>query len=229
MNRSHLSKHICLLFAFLFLIYSPTYGQEEMADQRSTENYFTNEPLLISTRSTQGTSTQTTKTDDQFVFPTRKQRARRYANSAVGPFALFRVAASAGIKQWKDSPEEWEQGMSGYGRRFASDFGRNAIQQTVVYGLDSALGWDTGFRRSGKKEFGARFVHALAENITSRTKSGKRVISVPRIAGAYSSGVIATETWYPERYNYKDGLRMGTNTILTGFVLNLVREFLVKF
>lgn len=37
--------------------------------------------------------------------------------------------------------------------------------------------------------------------------------------------IVATETWYPERYSYKDGLRMGTSGLITGFGINLVREF----
>jgi hypothetical protein len=70
---------------------------------------------------------------------------------------------------------------------------------------------------------------ALAANITSRTRTGKRVISVPRITGVYTAAIISHETWYPERYNYKDGLRAGTNTLLFGFGLNLVREFVVSW
>ena len=164
-----------------------------------------------------------------YVFPTPKERFNRYLKSMFGPSALIRSAVAAGINQWQDSPEEWEQGMSGYGKRFGSSFGRNAVHHTIVYGLDSMLGWDTGFRKSGKKEFGARLKHALLENITSRTKSGKRVFSVPRVVGAYASGVISREAWYPERYNWKDGLRSGNDTMLMGFVLNIAREFVVKF
>ena len=119
--------------------------------------------------------------------------------------------------------------MSGYGKRYASTFGRNAIQQTVTYGLDSAFGLDTRFRKSEKKKFGERLKHALLENVTSRTRSGKRVISVPRFAGVYSSTIIASEAWYPERYSYKDGLRAGTGAMLTGFGLNLIREFFVSW
>ncbi|HKO44228.1 MAG TPA: hypothetical protein VJU84_13205 [Pyrinomonadaceae bacterium] len=166
---------------------------------------------------------------DPYVFPTPKERFNRYLRSMFGPSALIRSAVAAGINQWQDSPEEWEQGMSGYGKRFGSSFGRNAVHHTIVYGLDSMLGWDTGFRKSGKKEFGARLKHALLENITSRTKSGKRVFSVPRVVGAYASGVISREAWYPERYNWKDGLRSGNDTMLMGFVLNIAREFVVKF
>lgn len=51
-------------------------------------------------------------TNQDYVFPTSHERLKRYINSTVGPFRLARTAASAGIKQWRDSPEEW-------GRNFA--------------------------------------------------------------------------------------------------------------
>jgi hypothetical protein len=164
-----------------------------------------------------------------YVFPTRRERFNRYLKSTVGPFSLARSAVSAGIDQWRDNPDEWQQGASGYGKRYASSFGQNAIQQTVTYGLDSALGLDTGFQRSKRKGFFPRMTDALVENLVSRTRKGKRVISVPRFAGAYASGIISHEAWYPERYSYKDGLRSGTRSLVGGFALNLVREFVVKF
>ena len=173
------------------------------------------------------TGNQTTAPD--YVFPTPRERFNRYVKSTVGPVALLRTGASAGISQWRDSPEEWGQGAKGYGRRFASGFGKNVIQQTTTYGLDMAFHLDTGFRRSKREGFGARLKDALLYNVTSRTRSGKRVISAPRLIGVYTAGVVATETWYPDRYDYKDGLRHGTNTLLTGFGINVVREFLIKF
>jgi hypothetical protein len=119
--------------------------------------------------------------------------------------------------------------MKGYGKRFASSFGRSAIQQTVTYGLDEALGVDSGFHRSGSEGFGPRLKHAFLETITSRTKSGNRILSVPKLAGVYTGAIVATETWYPERYSYKDGLRMGTGTLLTNFGINIVREFFINW
>ncbi len=179
------------------------------------------------TGTAQDSPKQTTKST--FVFPTGGERFNRYVKSTVGPFSLFNAAVVAGINQWRDTPDEWEQGMSGYGKRYASTFGRNAIQQTVIYGLDSGLGLDTRFRKSERTKFVDRLKDALAENVTSRTRGGKRVISVPRFAGVYSSAIIASETWYPERYSYKDGLRAGTGALITGFGLNLIREFLINF
>ena len=171
--------------------------------------------------------TQTTTPD--YVFPTPGERAKRYVKSMVGPGALLRTAASAGLQQWNDSPEEWGQGAQGYGKRFASGVGRNAIQQTVTYGLDSAFKLDTGFQKSKREGFFPRLKDALLQNVTSRTTTGKRVISAPRFVGVYTGAVIATETWYPERYSYKDGLRQGTATLLTGFGINVVREFFINF
>ena len=173
--------------------------------------------------------TATTTSNPTYVFPDKGERFKRYVNSTVGPFRLARTAASAGIDQWSDNPEEWGQGMKGYGKRFASGLGRNAIQQTITYGLDSALTLDTGFQRSKREGFFPRFKDALLENVTSRTRSGKRVISAPRFVGVYSGAMIASETWYPERYSYKDGLRSGTGTLLAGFGINLIREFVVNW
>jgi len=172
------------------------------------------------------TTNQTTSKD--YVFPTSHERFKRYVNSTIGPFRLARTAAAAGIEQWRDSPEEWGQGAQGYGKRFASGLAQNAIHQTVEYGLDSAMGLDTGFQRSKKEGFGPRFKDALIQNVTSRTKSGDRVISVPRFAGVYTGAIVARETWYPDRYTYKDGLRSGTTTLFMGFGINLLREFVIR-
>ena len=185
------------------------------------------DPAPVQSPSPQPAASPTTNQD--YVFPTHEERFKRYVKSTIGPAPLLRTAAFAGISQWQDSPEEWEQGMKGYGRRYASGFGRNVIAQTVTYGLDEALGQDTGFQRSKREGFFPRFKDALLHNVTSRTKSGKRVLSAPRLAGVYTGAIIATETWYPERYSYKDGLRLGTGTLLTGFGLNLVREFVFDF
>ncbi|HET8783776.1 MAG TPA: hypothetical protein VFM63_15290 [Pyrinomonadaceae bacterium] len=164
-----------------------------------------------------------------YVFPTQRERFDRYVKDTVGPMRLTRTAVSAGLDQWRDTPEEWGQGMKGYGKRFASSFSRNAIQQSVTYGLDEALDLDTGFQRSGREGVFPRVKHAFVETFTSRTKSGKRVLSAPRLAGVYTGAIVATETWYPERYSYKDGLRMGTGTLLTTFGINLVREFFINW
>jgi hypothetical protein len=187
-----------------------------------------------------GQDTTTTQTKDKassdkqantqtYVFPTESERLKRYIKNMVGPFRLVRTGATAGISQWHDSPEEWGQGMKGYGKRYASGLGQNAIHQTVTYGLDEAMDLDTGFQRSKREGFFPRLKDALVQNVSSRNKKGDRVVSVPRFAGVYTGAIVARETWYPDRYTYKDGLRSGTTTLLTGFGINVMREFLINW
>ena len=193
----------------------------------SASSQETTQSQTTQTQTTQQSTNQVTKSD--YVFPTPRERFNRYVKSTVGPTRLAWTAASSGINQWTNSPEEWGQGAKGYGRRFASALGENAINQTVTYGLDSAMGLDTGFKRSKREGFFPRLKDALLQNVTSRTRNGNRVISVPRLAGVYTGALVSRQTWYPERYNYKDGLRSGTKNLLTGFGINLVREFVINW
>jgi len=173
-------------------------------------------------------SAQPAPTPD-YVFPTHGERFRRYVKSTVGPLRLARTAVAAGLGQWRNTPEEWGHGAQGFGKRYASSFGSNAIHQAVTYGLDEALHLDSGFERSKRDGFFPRFKDALIQNVTSRTTTGSRVFSVPRVAGYYAGGIVPKVTWYPERYSYKDGLRSGTKSLLTGFGINLFREFVFNF
>ncbi len=166
-------------------------------------------------------------TNGTYVFPTKKERFKRYIWDTVGPWTLLAVAAAAGIDHWAKNPPEWGQGASGYGKRYASDLGQNAIQQTTSYGLSEAFRLDSSFTKSSRSGFGPRLEDALLENVTSRTRKGKRIISAPRLAGFYVGGIVSTETWYPSRYNYKDGLREGTYALLFGFATNVFEEFIL--
>jgi hypothetical protein len=215
-----MSKRTLGAFMLVLACIVSAFSQETTSTQQTT------------TTTSQQPSTQTpqsTQSTPEYVFPSEDERFKRYLKSTIGPFSLVRTGVSAGLNQWNDSPEEWGQGMKGYGKRYASGFGRNAIQQTVTYGLDEAFHLDSGFERSRREGFLPRLKDALLQNVTSRTRSGKRVISAPRFVGVYTGAIVAHETWYPERYSYKDGLRSGSFTLLTGFGINLFREFVVNW
>jgi hypothetical protein len=160
--------------------------------------------------------------------PTAKARFRRYVNSTVGPFTLARNVAYAGLATWENSPEEWGGQWEGFGKRVASNFGKNLIKQTTIYGLDEALKLDSGYYRAKGKSNGAKIRNALLSPVTARTRSGKRVIGIPRIVGAYSGNIIARETWYPDRYDWKDGVRNGTISFAVAGAFNLFKEFVWK-
>jgi len=166
-------------------------------------------------------------TSGAYVFPSKHERFKRYIGDTVGPWTLVAVAAAAGLDQWYKHPPEWGQGASGLGKRFVSDLGENAIQQTTSYGLSEVFHLDSSFNKSNRSGFGPRLGDALLENVTSRTRTGKRVISVPRLAGFYVGGLVPVLTWFPARYNYKDGLREGTYAFVFGFATNVIQEFIL--
>lgn len=179
-------------------------------------------------RSTVHPGLLTLKPNTDYVRPDSATRRKRFINSTVGPFALGRMVATAGISTWRNSPEEWGTKWEGFGRRVASNFGKNAIKQTTKFGLDEALKFDSHFYRSQNKSVGARIRNALVSPVTARDRKGKRVIGVSNLVGTYGSNIIAYETWYPQRYNWKDGVRSGTISLGFNAAFNLIKEFVWK-
>jgi hypothetical protein len=110
----------------------------------------------------------------------------------------------------------------------ASNFGKNVIKQSVQFGLDETLKLDSHYYRSQKKDFGSKFTNAVISPFTARTEGGKRVFGIPRVAGTYTAHIVAAETWYPDRFDWKDGLKSGTISLGFNAAFNLVKEFVKK-
>ena len=142
--------------------------------------------------------------------------------------ALGKTVLSAGYSTWRNSPEEWGDQWEGFGKRVASSLGKSVIKHTIIYGLDETLTLDSRYYRSEKKDVGSKIKNALISPVTARNSSGKRVFGAPRVVGTYASSIIAAETWFPGRYNYKDGLKNGTVSLGMNAAFNLVKEFIWK-
>ena len=157
-----------------------------------------------------------TEKSKQFRALTQSERNRLYFRSMVNPLSFVRVAGSAGIDQAKDKPAEWEQGASGYGKRFANIFAQYSIQRTVTYGLGSALHEDNRYFNSGKQAFWPRAGYALASGILARRDDGTRRFSFSQVGG-----VAAGASWrepgcrqvrVPQQMRAVSfGITMGTN------------------
>lgn len=163
-----------------------------------------------------------------YVRPTADKRFKRYLNNTVGPFALVGVGFASGIDQASENPPEWKKNGQGFARRFGSNLGESAIQETVTYGLDEAFKLDAHFYKSRKRDFGSRFKNALLTSFTGRTESGKRVFDPARIVGSYTGSLIATNVWYPKRFNSQDGFRRGSQALGFSVGFNFLNEFLLK-
>jgi hypothetical protein len=164
---------------------------------------------------------------DAYRRPTGNERLRSYLNSMFGPLAIARSIGTAGLSTWTNTPEEWGPTWEGFGRRFASNMGRNMMKNSMVYGLDEVMKVDSKFYRSKKRDVGSRVGNALISTVTARRPDGSRTVGVPRLFGTYASSVIASETWYPNR-TWKDGLRVGTFSLGFNAGFNLVKEFVFK-
>src|SRR5215831_12610111 len=91
-----------------------------------------------------------TRKSSEFQPLSQAERNRRYFKTWVNPIGYVKVAFSAGIDQAKDKPTEWEQGASGYGKRYLNILGQYITQRIVTYGLESALREDNRYFNSGK-------------------------------------------------------------------------------
>jgi hypothetical protein len=127
---------------------------------------------------------------------TQKERAKLFAESFINPIWYAKGALSAGANQWADVPEEWEQGASGYGKRFADIMGQYAVRKTVMYGFESLLHEDNRYFVSGKKGFWPRLGYSLSSGLLARHDSGKRYPSASLLIG-YASGAYVSRFWQP--------------------------------
>lgn len=161
-----------------------------------------------------------------YVRPTKDQRVKRYLSDAFGVPAVIGSTFGATINQIGNDPPEWRRSASGFGKRFASSYATNAIRNSVSFGIAEAFKLENRFQKSGQKNFGKRLKHTFIGSYTTRTKTGKRIVDFPHFIGTYSAAIIANETWMPNRFSYKDGLREGTISLGIRFGVNLLREFI---
>jgi hypothetical protein len=131
----------------------------------------------------------------------------KYLKSAFGPTSVVRDAAGAAIEQKMDNPHEWGQGAAGFGRRFASAFGKHIVDKSIHFAVAKMRHEEFGYHASGKEGFGPRLKYALASVIiTHKTTNGKATVAAGELSGAFGSGLIS-RAWQPA----------STGSLATGF------------
>lgn len=167
----------------------------------------------------------TTKASD-FRPLTQRERNHLYLETMINPLGYIKAGFSAGLDHWQDKPAEWEQGASGYGKRYANILGQYSIQRTATFSLSSIFHEDNRYFNSGKKGFWARTGYALASGLLARHDDGNRYISISQLGGT-AAGAFLSRLWQPPSQNSAGdgaisfGITMGSNI---GF--GVVKEFL---
>ena len=101
---------------------------------------FYNRPFLFTLKTPDAKSVDTNGDDpagrrsglEPYIRPDSHTRVKRYVNGLFGPVTLAKNVATAGYATWRNSPEEWGDHWEGFGRRVASNLGKNAIKQSVT-------------------------------------------------------------------------------------------------
>ena len=157
---------------------------------------------------------------------TQHERTQIYLHTMVNPVGYLKAASSAGLDQWGKKPEEWEQGASGYGKRFANIVGQYSIQRTVTFGLSSALCEDNRYFNSGKKGIWSRTGYAVASGILARRNDGTRHISISQLGGV-AAGAFLSRFWQPpSQHSAGDGAVSFGLSMASNMVFGVVKEFL---
>jgi hypothetical protein len=141
------------------------------------------------------------------------------------PSGLGKSAFTAAINQWQDDPEEWGQGMKGYGRRYGHKLVNRGVENVIGFSVATALKQDPRYFYSGEQGVWRRLKYATASTLVTRTDSGGKTLSVWRLTGNYGAAFISN-AWRPSRINSSgDALVRGTIAIGYDFASNIFKEF----
>lgn len=157
---------------------------------------------------------------------TQEERNRLYLKTMKNPLGYMKAGLSAGINQSEDKPEEWEQGASGYGKRYGDILGQYTIQRTVTFGLSSALHEDNRYFNSGKSGLWPRVGYAVESGILARHDDGTRHISISYLGGV-AAGAFLSRLWQPpSQSSAGDGAVSFGITAASNMGFSIVKEFL---
>jgi hypothetical protein len=208
----------------LVAVISAVPAQSQSAAQRDTGSTQSNSKLAGSVFNLLNMAG--TEKSKQFHPLTQAERNRLYFSTMINPLSFARCAFSAGVDHANDKPFEWEQGASGYGKRFANILGQYSIQRTVTYGLGSVLHEDTRYFNSGKQGFWPRTGYALSSGILARHDDGTRHISISQLGGV-AAGAFLARTWLPpSQHSAGDAAVSFGITMASNIGFGVVKEFL---
>jgi len=174
-------------------------------------------------------SSSTTKPQLDLTYrrPTEKTKIRNYLFDTFGPYPIAGAAILGAINQAHKTPPEWGQGAGAYEERVGSDFGIAMVTTTTRYALAEAFREDTLYYRCECKGIFRRLGHAVLSTVTARRDDdGHRRLSFPSLVAPYAGSMTAVYGWYPGRYGFKDGMRMGNYDLLAFVGGNIAREFI---
>jgi hypothetical protein len=135
------------------------------------------------------------------------------------------------VGQLRHDPEEWGQGVEGYGRRVGTRYAQGLTKSTAEF-LFGAINHEDPRSRPpvsmdapDPRTIKARLGAALLRTIWTHRDTGHDGIAFSQIAGALSSGFVGN-AWYPDRLATTRQAFARTGSAFGGYVMNnLFSEF----
>jgi hypothetical protein len=184
-------------------------------------------PALSLNSSSAVDRTRSTQSYGAYERPTQRTEVNNYLFDAFGPYPIVGSAFVAGINQAYNTPPEWNQGVDGYSKRLASNYGIGIVATTTRYGLSEVFKEDALYYRCECTGLLPRLRHALLSTLTARRgEDGHSVFSVPALVGPYAGTMVAAYGWYPNRFGAKDAFRAGNYSLLAFAGQDLSLEFI---
>jgi hypothetical protein len=153
------------------------------------------------------------------------EKAKIHGNRIISPTSFAKSAFMAGINHWQNTPEEWGQGMEGYGKRLGHKLATRGFENSIGFLVAAPLHQDPRYFRSGETGFLRRSGHAMKSTFVTRTDSGGQTFAVWRFAGNYGAQFISNH-WRPERQTGTgDTLIRGTISVGYDMGSNWFKEF----
>jgi|HubBroStandDraft_3_1064219.scaffolds.fasta_scaffold02316_6 hypothetical protein len=119
--------------------------------------------------------------------------------SLIDPSEFVLIGFVAGLGQASDSNPSYGQGAQGYGKRYATAYADNAIENFMASAvLPSLLHQDPRYYQLGHGGFLRRTGHALSRVVMTRSDSGRSQFNYSEVFGAGMAAAISTYSYHPE-------------------------------
>ena len=211
-------RNLLIVFAFVFALIPQTRPQAPLPEKLESE--LPDAPSPSAMFAPVGKPVSYTSAGESREF-------HNYLYEAFGPYPLITNVIVAAYHQARHNPPDWREGMAGFGQRYTSDFATGAINVSTRYALAEALDEDVYYYRCTCTGVWPRLRHALVSVVVARNRiSGNPEFSLPGVVAPYAGPMVATRAWLPERYNLKDGFRMGNYGLVDYAIGNIGLEFL---
>ncbi|MGA7921635.1 MAG: hypothetical protein WCA38_18390 [Candidatus Acidiferrales bacterium] len=129
---------------------------------------------------------------------TSGEKFKVVGRSLIDPSEFVLIGFVAGLGQASNSDRSYGQGAQGYGKRYATSYADNAIENLMASAvLPSVLHQDPRYYQLGHGRFLRRTGHAVSRIFVTRSDSGQKQFNYSEIFGAGIAASISTYSYHP--------------------------------